>query len=258
MEIEEETKKTVASVESKKNDSVAKSNEDMFLKMQAQIDELIKLKNAPEKEDTVSVLKALVAEIKQKPDSEKYGGEDTYTRPEDIDPEDVLSKGVTFFSHQVAYCIADDKRNGHNVRTPFGRPINFIYQSTKQVKSGNETKLHNLSTYTSHSKVEIEWIMAHKFFGTIFFSTHSEALSIDAMKASRLARIILTLQRYDVHKIVRMAKGLGIAQSPDINGLRIAIANMQAERELKAEYESNAIKVKEAIIEGDILKDPVT
>ena len=233
------------------------SNKEMFLKMQKQIDDLTALKSVPAAESTVDVLKELVSQLQNKPDSEKYGGEDTYTRPEDIDPEDVLDEGVTFFSHQVFYVIADDKRNGHNVRTPFGKPIIFMYQSTRQVKHGNETKLHNVSAYTSYSKKEVEWIREHKFFGTIFFSTHTKAMSVDAIKASRLAKIIITLQRYEVHKVVKMARDLGIEPSQDIQGLRIAIANMQAEREMKAEEQSNLIKVRESIIEKDILTAPV-
>jgi len=254
MIIEEENKGSEKKSNIETQDSV--TNNEMFLAMQKQIDELKKIKNVPGSESTAEVLRELVAELKQKPDSEKYGGEDTYTRPEDIDPEDVLDEGVTFFSHQVAYVIADDKRNGHNVRTPFGKAIKFVYQSTRQVKTGNETKLHNLSTYTSFSKKEVQWIRDHKFFGTIFFSSHSKALTTDAVKASRLAKIIVTLQRYDVHKVIKMAKGLGIEPSEDINGLRIAIANMQADNEMKAEAESNQLRVREAIIEKEILTPP--
>lgn len=246
--------------EETKKQPVEATNLEMMQKMQDQINELTAQKKSGQEAkgapDTAEILKELVAELRNKPDSEKYGGEDTYTRPEDLDPEDMLEEGETFFSHQVAYIIADDKRNGHNVRTPFTRPIKFVYQSTRRVNSGNETRLHNLSIYTSYSKTEVKWLREHKFFGTIFFSSHSKALSVDAMKASRLAKIILTLQRYDVHKIVKMAKAMDIEPSEDINGLRIAVANMQAENEIKAEAKSNQIKVRESLIEGEILKQP--
>ena len=255
MILEEGKEKSVKNIS--KNTPEVITNEEMFKAMQKQINELKALKAVPESESTADILKQLVSELKQKPDSEKYGGEDSYTRPEDIDPSDILEEGVTFFSHQVAYVIADDKRDGHNVRTPFGRAIKFTYQSTRQVKTGNETRLHNLSTYTSYSKTEVEWIESHKFFGTIFFSSHKKAFSTDAVKASRLAKIIITLQRYDVHKVVKKAKGLGIEPSEDINALRIAIANMQAENEMVAEAKSNQIRVREAVIEGEILKEPV-
>ncbi len=236
------------------------SNIDMLVKMQAQIDELTAKKESQPAgtNETVEAIKTLVAELKEKPDSEKYGDENTYTRPEDIDPNDRLEVGIAFFSHQVAYIIVDDKRDGHNVRTPFGKAIKFAYQSTKAVKHGNETKLHNVSVYTSFSKKEVAWLESHKFFGTIFFSNHGDALSTDAKKAGKLARIIIVLQRYDVNKIIKIAKGLGIAASQDINALRIAIANKQAEDEMEAESAANLIKVRESIIEKDILRgDPV-
>ena len=173
--------------------------------------------------------------------------------PEDIDPEDVLSEGVTFFCHQVAYIISDDKRNGHNVRTPFGRVIKFTYQSTRQIKTGNETKLHNLSIYTRFRKKQIKWTKDHKFYGTIFFNNHSEALGTDAKKATKLARIILTLQRYDVHKILRIAKSLDIPSMQDISALRTIIANKQADQEMSQEDAQNRLKVREAIIDKQIL-----
>lgn len=254
MKLEEENK---SEKESNKKEVVvpAADNNDLVKEL---LEEVRKLKEKSAESDTILAIKELVAGLKERPDSEKYGGEDTYTRPEDIDPEDRLEVGVTFFSHQVAYIIADDKRNGHNVRTPFGKAIKFVYQATRQVKSGNETRLHNLSSYTSYSKKEVEWIMDHKFYGTIFFSSHTEALGADAKKASKLARIIVTLQRYDVHKIVTMAKGLGIPPSDNIPALRIAIANKQAEDEIRAEEASSAIRLKESIIEKDLLKTPTT
>lgn len=230
------------------------SNAEMIKKMQEQIDALLSQKAAPQMgaNETATAITQLVEKLKEKPDSEKYGGEDTYTRPEDIDPDDMMEEGRTFFSHQVYYVIADDKRSGHNVRTPFGKAIEFIYQSTKQVKTGNETRLHNISTYTTHSKKEEAWILEHKFYGAIFFSSHTEALSVDARKATKLAKIIIVLQRYEVHKIIKMAKDNGIPPSENIPALRISLANFLAEKEIRAEEESNRVRVKEAIIDKEV------
>ncbi len=234
------------------------SDKEVIAQMQEQIKALTDAKSQPTgTNETVEAITQLVNQLKEKPDSEKYGGENSYTRPEDIDPNDRLEEGVTFFSHQVAYIIADDKRDGHNVRTPFGTAIKFVYQSTKAVKHGNETRLHNLSAYTSFSKMEVEWIMKHKFYGTIFFSNHASALGTDAVKAGKLARIIIVLQRYDVNKIVRIAQGLGIPPNEDISVLRTVVANKMAEDEMEAEKQSNQVRVKEAIIEKDILTQPV-
>lgn len=246
-------------VEEKPEQSEKLTNSEMLVKMQAQIDELTKQKeNAPKgSNETVEAITALVEQMKERPDEEKYGGEDSYTRAEDIDPEDIIpyGQGVTFFSHHVAYVIVDDKRNGHNVRTPFHRAIKFVYQSTRTVKHGKENILHNLSAYTSHSKAEIKWLQEHKFFGTIFFTSHKDAMNIDVIRANKLARIIITLQRVDVSRIIKMASDLGIPQSDDVNVLRIAIAHMQVETQMKAEEQANAVRVKEAIIEKDILAE---
>jgi len=205
--------------------------------------------------DVVSALTLLAEQLKQKPDSEKYGGANFYVKPEDIDQDDLIVDGVPFFCHQVYYVIVDDVRQGFPVKTPFGNVITFQYQSTKRVSSGNETRLHNLSVYVSYSKKEVAWLEGHRGYGSIFFKNHVAAMSIDSRKAAKLARIMAVLQRYDVAKVVKMANANGISPSTDINTLRLVLANKQADEEMKTEEASNQIRVKEALIEADILKE---
>lgn len=247
----------IEEIDSEKNEqrSPSVNTEELLFSMQKEIEFLKKnQENAnPKDESTKELITSLVKELKNKPDSEKYGGENFYVKPEDIDRNDLIEDGVTFFCHQVCYVIVDDIRQGFPIRTPFGNKILFKYQSTKKVGTGNETKLHNLSVYVSYSKKEVKWLNEHRGYGSIFFNSHVAAMSIDGKKAAKLARIMAVLQRMPVAGVIRMAGQNGIEPSEEIQTLRLSIANKQADDEIKRETESNAIKVKEALIESDIL-----
>ena len=226
--------------------------------MKRELDELKKEKESSQEgtpqADTASLMKELVEGLREKSDDEKFRGRDSYVGYQDIDPKDVLKDPVSFYAHKIGYVIVDDKRNGHNVSTPFKRDIVFKYQSTKKVGSGTEAMLHNISQYTCRSKKELEWLEAHTFYGSIFFSSHKEAMSVDARRAGKLARIMGVLNRMEVAKVINMADKNGISMSEDIGMLRIAIANKQANEELAREDQANALRVKEADIAKQLIK----
>ena len=225
------------------------------------LEELEKKDKSTRSEDDnnqANLIKDLTEAIKGRTDTEKYGGESFYVDPEDLDPEDIVDPGVSFYSHKVMYVIVDDRRQGLAVRTPFGKPIIFNYQSTKKVGTGKEAKLHNLSVYTSFSKKEINWLKECKGYGSVFFDTHTSALSTDSRKAEKLARIMNVLDRYNVAKISRLAEQNGIPQSMDPRNLKLAIANKQADDEILKENSQNEIRLKEAVIESEILGDSST
>jgi len=228
---------------------------ELVLQMKKELEELKKEKQSPASgsTDALSLMKELVAGLKEKPDSEKYGGEGTYTKIEDIDPEDYLEEGYSFFCHQVGYVIVDDTRQGMAVQTPFKNVIKFVYQATRKTGTGNETKLHNLSSYTSYSKKEVEWLKKHRAFGSIFFVSHMDALNADSRKAAKLARVMSVLNSSDVHRIIQIAKQNNIEPSQDINMLRLSIANKQVDEEMAKEDQANQIRLKESIIEQDLL-----
>jgi len=203
------------------------------------------------------LLKELVNQLRDKPDDEKYGGESKYVNLADIDEGDRLKDGVTFFSHKVSYVVVDDKRNGHPVQTPYKNILKFDYQSTKKVGSGKETRLHNLSAYTSFSKKEVAWLKEHTSFGSIFFLSHKEAMTVDNVRANKLARKMTVLSRMETSRVIKIATDLGINQMEDLHALRVVIANKQVDDEMNKEAQANAVRVKEARIEEEVLsKEP--
>lgn len=250
LEIEE-----LSGSEENKKKSEDTNQTELILAMQKQISELQNQKSRGNKSDVdiADVLKDLVAGLKEKPDSEKYGGDNFYVKHEDIDPEDLIIDGVPFYCHQVMYVIVDDKRNGHPVRTPFGNTIVFEYQSTRRVKNGKEERLHNISQYVSKSKKEVAWLKQHRGYGSIFFESHIDAMNVDGRKAAKLAKIMAVLQRSDTGKIIKLANQNGITPSQDVDMLRLSIANKQAENEIAAEDAANQIKLRNSIIEKEII-----
>lgn len=221
--------------------------------LQKQLEELQKKGvSGGNESETMNLLKEVLLEIKGKPDSEKYGGEGTYVDNVDIDEEDWIDEGVPFFCHKVMYAIVDDMRNGHPVQTPYKNRIFFKYQYTRKVPgNGKEDQLHNLSVYVSHSNKEVEWLKKHTYFGSIFFLSHPEAMTIDVIKANKLAKHMMALTRMGSGKVITMAQSMGIANNKDIESLRIAIANNLADKEMTDEKAANALRVKEAIMEQD-------
>jgi len=239
-----------------KNAETQLDQTELLLAMRKELDDLKKIKSNTDSgnsDATVAAIAELVKGLKTKTDDEKYGGENTYVNVSDIDPDDYMEKGVTFFSHRVMTVIVDDKRNGHAVQNPYKTRMIFAYQSTKKVGSGNEAKLHNLSAYTTHSKKEVKWLEEHTGYGSQFFKSHMNAMTTDSIKASKLARAMTVINRLDTGRIIKMAIDLGIEQSEDIQMLRIAIANKQVEALIAKEDEANQVRVKEAIIEKEII-----
>jgi len=246
------------SEENKKGEAQNLDQTALLIEMRKELNELKAQKsngNTDSNSDaTAEMLKKLVDGLKAKTDDEKYGGENQYVQVADIDPEDYLEVGVPFYCHQVMRVIVDDKRNGHAVQTPFKNTLVFKYQSTRAVGTGKETKLHNLSCYSSHSKKEVKWLEEHTGFGSLFFKSHMEAMTVDAIKANKLARTMISLSRMETGRVVKMAADLGI-NSEDPSALRIAIANRQVEEEMAKEEAANKIRVKESIIEANLITE---
>ncbi len=234
------------------------TNAEMLKKLSDRIDQLEKEKTkgfVSGNDNQESLIKNLAKALRENSGIEKKLGDSYYVSPEDIDPNDVLDPGVSFYSHKVMFVISSDKRQGMSVRTPFGDPIVFSYQSTRRVGTGREAKLHNLSVYTSFSKKEVEWLKSCRDYGSIFFDNHTKALSVDSRKADKLARIMGVLNTYSVNKIVNLATQNDIPQSTDPQVLKLAIANKQADTEISKENSQNEIRIKESIIESELLSE---
>lgn len=234
-EKDKEEEKSVQDVKNEKTTPVKKSQEDIILELRRELEsEKNRSGNTPDtglKDLTEAIKSGFSGSTKNNGDQNSF--EHSYSDQASLDAEDVLDEKdmVMFVSHKVLYVIADDKRNGKNVRAPFAL-IKFKHDSTRLVKNGKETDQFNISTYTCRSKIELEWLRNHSLFGVMFFDKISKVITADAQKASRLAKHVLSLRSVGQHQLIQMAKSKEIPVVDDLNYLRSMIAQATVEEEM--------------------------
>jgi hypothetical protein len=174
-------------------------------------------------------------------------------RMEDIDLDDMLPdhEQTTFVAHKTFYVITDAKIAGRNVMAPYG-PIEFKFFGARQTQRGKETDLFTFCCYTTKSKREKEFLMKHPLFGTMFFTSINDAVSVDARKASKLAKAMTSLLSYGQHQLIALAKQYNVAVSNDIQEIRAAIASKIADDQMKQEEQSTIVRLKEKVAADEL------
>ncbi len=222
------------------NSGKSTSSEETIRLLQEQVAQLMQNQTSPIKPgadgSNMELLVSMLANALNKKEEQPKTGQfsfDTMHTTGDYDPKDILppQECVTFITHRTFYVIADDKRNGLNIRAPKNMIV-FKYESTKQVKSGRETDLIHLSTYTCSSRTELEWLRNHSHFGITFFDKISTALTIDAVRGANLAKKMLSLQKIGHHNLIKMAQSYDLPVLEDLNMMRIQIAQASVEAEM--------------------------
>ena len=241
-------KKSEESEEKKEAAAAPTFDMKMFEELQKEIKELKEQKQVtpnPGNVDMAKLMTELVEGLKDKPDSEKYGGKNAYVDQSHIDPDDILDKEdeVTFFCYRTRYLIVDDKRQGLPVQTPFKNEIWFKYSSTRQRQVGKEIELLNLSTYACKSKKEKEWLLEHTLYGSMFFTSIDSNSAPDSRKAAKLVKYMTSLMNMGQSDVVSMAKQHGIPMMEKVHEMRLAIANKLADQEVEKELAANEIRI---------------
>jgi len=157
------------------------------------------------------------------------------TQVENVDPDDVLEKPITFFSFGWTFAIVDDTRNGTVVLTPFGRIIKFrnIYRNMVPSTSGSRNKQAvSLCAVSIFSKKEAEWLRNHRKFNVSIFEETEKALSIENYElADYIANQRIVLERKQVQEIMHMCTAEGIeVHTRDRDHLISALARKLGEK----------------------------
>ena len=149
----------------------------------------------------------------------------SYTKEENIDPDDFDEKGVIFCGYSTGYVIVDDVRNGHNVLPPFKKPILFGFMGMRKTRNqqGREV-LNTFCSFTSKSKKEQKWLREHRYFGIKFFETHMEALAMDADKGQKLMHYVDVCMGYDQAQLMTLCKQFGVGIHSDVMIMRKNLA----------------------------------
>lgn len=241
------------------NENVSISKE-QFNALMARIGELesksgSKIISEPQSVDN-ALLKQLSDALLRKDNLSVFGDGNKYVSEKDIDPADRLNdeEAVTFFAHKIAYVIVDDLRDGHPVRTPFGRPIILKWQSGKVITKGKEQNIINLSAYTSYSKKEVDWLRKHRLFGVIFFESIKDAINVDHLRAHKIAKYMGNLMNMDGNKLVTTAQRLQLPMETDVHKLRIMLASYYADEDIKKEKVDQQMRNADSIKESMHIK----
>lgn len=155
-----------------------------------------------------------------------------------IDPSDFDEVGVRFTCPAGGYVLSDDIRKGRRVILPYNKKtILFEHATTRRQGSGRYEISVPISVYTSHSKIETEWIRNHSLYGIIFYETSNEAAHADAIKATKLARIMGHIKNYEHIELIRVCRQYNIAPNEDANITRstLALKILEKEEELSVE-----------------------
>lgn len=179
--------------------------------------------------DQMAVLIASVVKaVKTQPDAILLA--DSFVNEKDIDPDDLDEKGVLFCAWSTGYFIADDKRQGFPVRTPFGNVLHFKFMGQTKTRDDNgKVVLNTYSAYLSQSKKEQKWLREHGFFSIKFFETAKEALSADTQLAQKLARYVSTVMGMDQDKVLINCKSYGVPIGDDMRVMRVSLAKKMLE-----------------------------
>lgn len=178
-----------------------------------------------------------------------------YTSIDEITPEDMLDEAdqVTFMCPKAGYVIVDAYINNRPVPVPY-KPILFKLATSKRVKSGKETDIYYVSKYTCKSKRELEFLRKHHLLGVIFFEDQKNLNHEDVHILTKMAAVLSSLNKVDAVSIVQRCKAAGLPITDDIRQMRASLAGVEAKKMVKAETAKMSDHVRNAIIEGELLK----
>lgn len=155
---------------------------------------------------------------------------------EQIDPEDFDQKGVRFTCPSAGYVLVDDRRKGMIVKLPYNKKsIFFKHASTRRVYQGKYESMTPISAYTAHSKKEIEWLRKHSLYNIMFYETTNQSAHADAIRATKLARIMNVIKNYEHVELISVCRqhGVQVNEDPAITRSSLAIEILRKEEEVE-------------------------
>lgn len=207
-------------------------------------------------EQMAQLVAAVVKASKTQPDAILSATD--FVNERDIDKDDWDEDGVIFCGYSNGYFIADDKRNGFPVRTPYGNVIVLMFQGFTKTRDNNGKEvLNTFCAYLSKSKKEQQWLRDHSFFGIKFFESAKEALSQNAERAQKLTRFINVVMGMTQDAIITNCKAYKVNISEDMRAMRVGLANKMldaVEEKEGGSIEYNATKklITETYAEDDL------
>lgn len=165
---------------------------------------------------------------------------------EEIPPGDYDKKGTRFCCPLVGYIVSDDIRRGQRVILPYKKKeVVFEYVSTRRIRTGKYEQIHPYSAYTSNSHRLTKWLREHSLYGTMFYETSTEAVHVDARKASRMADVMRNVRGYELRDLLKRCDEYGVSHTEDPNVMKQNLAYAIVMKEIDGEAESQRRSLEE-------------
>ena len=211
---------------------------------------------APSKSSDSSALEKLVTHLIEENNKKTVHSMTSLEETPTIDVDDYLEEGETFFSYNFAYVISSDIIRGRESLPPYGQPIVFDKPFRKNVGQGKSAEMYYVSTYTSHSKKEIEWLKSTRFYETCVFGRRATATVEGAKEAMIISRYMAAYKNLSPQEAIKVAtsKGISDINIEDIDSLKQRIAMHDAKAKIKADEASSKIALVETAKAEALLK----
>lgn len=164
-----------------------------------------------------------------------------------IDPDDFLEEPTIFFCYLHRFAIFGEKRYGHEVTTPYRRPLVFDNISGHVSGAGFRGKQTvQISACQITTKKELEWMRKSPKLGVIVFEQIGETTNMDHTEALQLSAALNEISALSDQAMVKRALSEGIKANKDIGIMRkdlikkIASQNLENEKRVSREAASSA------------------
>lgn len=185
--------------------------------MKAMLDEMIsrglKTPSVNAGSDAAVMAEAIAKAVKEqlRPEKDDKG----FVDPSYIDPNDRLEKPEIFFSWRHWNLISFSMKHGVAERPPMG-PVEFIVDSGRWVRSGDESVAHYVCKAEVRSRKQAEWLRKHEWFGIRFFDSVRNLNSSHGEDWARVAQKWATaLAAKKPNELLMLAANNGIGTSID-------------------------------------------
>lgn len=227
------------SVDSKSSDS----NEKLITLTEARLAELLEgvekriekkydslIKGAPVQGNDMRELATIIGDAMNQDSIKRYRSVDAAA----IDPDDFLQEPRMFYCRLNYYAIHGEKRMGHEVNTPYRRPLVFQNISGHVTGAGiGKKQTVQISACQITTKKELEWILKSPKLGIIIFENVEDGSDVDNALALELASAVTEVAALTDHQMIQRALNEGIPQSKDVDMMRSRLIRKMAEKAIK-------------------------
>lgn len=151
-----------------------------------------------------------------------------------VDPDDYLAEPVMFFTYLHYFSLHAERRKGHEVLTPFRRPIIFNNISghiSGATRKGTQTVQISAAQITTKS--ELDWLRKSPKMGIIIHESIGETTVVDHEYATKLMEALTEISALTDHQVLNRALGEGVPASRDIDAMRSQLIKKIADRSIE-------------------------